>query len=438
MNGSMLSRTSMFRRAGRLGVLLLAACLALPATAAKKPKDPPGTRRPPARQTQYIGAGVFKDLDEAQKALDAKDYPKATAALDRVRARQNKLNDYERATLYNLYAAMYYQQNDAPHAIEAYRSVLAQAELPEGLRLSTLFALAQMYIVTEQFPLAVSALDQWFKLAQDPAPEAYVLLAQAYYQQQQYAAAEKALLDALRVAGEKNQPPRENWLGLLRAVYYELGNYEQSAKVLEVLAAQYPSESYYLQLSGMYGLMGRQRAQLATLHAAHLAGMLSKDRDLLNLARLYLVEEAPFAAVRLLREAFDKQRIPADVDNLQLYAQALFLAKEYEAQIPVLRQLAQSSGESRHHMLLGQALVELGQWNEAIDAFDAALKGKDLADPAPVRMQLGTAQFNAGRLHDARRSFILVQDDPKHGQAAANWVKFVGAEIQRRQAIENR
>ncbi|WP_370307798.1 tetratricopeptide repeat protein, partial [Sinimarinibacterium flocculans] len=218
-------------------------------------------------------------------------------------------------------------------------------------------------------------------------------------------------------------------------VYYELGDYAKAAKVLEILVASYPSESYVLQLSGMYGLMGEQKKQLATLHAGYLGGMVTKKGDLLNLARLYLVEDVPYPAVQLLTKAFRDQVIEPEAETLQLYAQALALAQEREAQIPVLKRLAEMTGEARHYAFLGQALAEAGNWQAAIDAFQSALKGKDLDDPDGIRMQLGTAQFNAGRLSDARRTFIAASESDKHGETASNWIKFVGAEIERKRAM---
>ncbi|MES0873498.1 tetratricopeptide repeat protein [Sinimarinibacterium thermocellulolyticum] len=206
--------------------------------------------------------------------------------------------------------------------------------------------------------------------------------------------------------------------------------------MLEILVAQYPSESYVLQLSGMYGLMGEQKKQLATLHAGYLGGMVTKRADLLNLARLYMVEEVPYPAVQLLTKAFKDKLIEPDAETLQLYAQALALAQERDAQIPVLKRLAELTGESKHYAFLGQAQAEAGNWGEAIAAFEKALQAKDVEDAAGIRMQLGTAQFNAGRLNDARRTFIAAAESDKHGETAANWIKFVSAEIERKRAME--
>lgn len=422
-----MSRTPSVHRV--LVAILLAGVTSLSPAAQDKPT------KPQTKQTQFISQAVFKDLEKAQQAIDAKDYPGAIAALDVVKARGDKLNDYERATLYNLYAAVYYNQDDTPKAIASYIEVLKTPNLPEGLRDSTLFALAQMYFVTEDYSKAIQVLNRWFETVPEPSADAYVLLAQAHYQLSDFQKAEKALIDALKLAKAKQQAPKENWLALLRAVYYELGDYAKAAKVLEILVASYPSESYVLQLSGMYGLMGEQKKQLATLHAGYLGGMVTKKGDLLNLARLYLVEDVPYPAVQLLTKAFRDQVIEPEAETLQLYAQALALAQEREAQIPVLKRLAEMTGEARHYAFLGQAQAEAGNWQAAIDAFQSALKGKDLDDPNGIRMQLGTAQFNAGRLSDARRTFIAASESDKHGETAANWIKFVGAEIERKRAM---
>ena len=414
---------------GLLALILSAAPLHAQDKDSKKPV------RPPTKQTQSLSPAVFKDFDEAQQALDAKDYVKATTALDRVKARQDKINDYEKATLYNLYAVIYYAQDQTQKAIEAYQQVLKTPNLPEGIKNSTLFALAQMYFVIEDYPKAIATLGEWFKQAEDPSADAWVLLAQAHYQQNDFKKAEQSILEGLKVARTKQQAPKENWLALLRAVYYELGDYDKTVRILELLVAQYPSESYYLQLSGMYGLQGNQKAQLATLHAAHEGGMVTGKSDLMNLARLYLVEEVPYPAVQIITQGLRSRTLEPNAETLQLYAQALALAKEYDAQIPVLKRLAEMTGESKHYTFLGQALAEAGTWDEAIAAFNKALGAKDLEDPNSIRMQLGTAQFNAGKLTEARRTFIAAVDSQKYGDTASNWIKFVGAEIERQKAM---
>ena len=401
---------------------------------AKEKKEKPVP--PPTKQTQVIRAETYKGMEVAQKAYEAKDYAGAITALDGLKAKEAKFNDYERATLYNLYAAVYYAQDNVPKAIEAYITVLKQPNLNDALRDGSLYALAQLYFISEQYPKAIAVVKKWLSASANPSPEGYALLAQANYQIQKYAEAEQALVQSLRISKERGVAPKESALSLLRAIYYERKEYAKAAKVLEILVTQYPGKSaYWQQLAGMRGLLDQQREQTTLMHAAYRGKLLTSESDLLNLARLYMVQDAPYAAVRLLTQGMRDKAIKPSTQNLELYAQALAMSREYEKQIPVLKKLAELSGESKHYIYLGQAYNELGQWAEAVTAFRSGLKAKNMDKTADVQMQLGTALFNANRYAEARQSFVAAQQSPTLAQQAGQWVKFVDQEIERRQAV---
>lgn len=415
--------------------LLLAASLVPAAQAADASKKP---EKPQTKVTQTLSQATYKQMEIAQKAFDAKDYKGAEAALDVLKAKQEKLNDYERATLWNLYAGVFRAQEDNKRAIGAYVTVLKQPNLPDGLHNDALFALAQTYFLIDDYAAAIRVLDKWFASVQDVQPDAWILYAQAWYQQQKYEQAKAPILKALGIAKSRNLPLKENWLGLLRAVYFELKDYGSAAKVMEILVTTYPKDSYFLQLAGIYGLLGEQKKQAEVMHLAYLGGYVHNPGDLLNVARLYLAEEAPARAVDLLKAKFRDKTLDVNAENLQLLAQSLALAKETEQSIPVLTKLAGMTGESKHYNYLGQAYTQLNNWPKAADAFQAALKGKDVANAANLQMQLGTALYNAGKLNDAKQAFIAASSADHQKDAALNWVKFIDTEIQRNNALRAR
>ncbi|AXQ28494.1 hypothetical protein D0B54_07265 [Solimonas sp. K1W22B-7] len=402
---------------------------------AKDSKDKPVP--PPTKQTQVIRAETYKGMEVAQKAYEAKDYNGAIAALDLLKAKEAKFNDYERATLYNLYAAVYYAQDKVPQAIEAYINVLKQPNLPDALRDGSLYAMAQLYFISEQYPKAIAVVKKWLSVSPTPSPEGYALLAQAYYQTQKYKEAEQALVTSLKISKERGQAPKESALALLRAIYYERKEYPKAAKVLEILVGLYPGKAaYWQQLAGMKGLLDQQREQTTLMHAAYRGKLIGSESDILNLARLYMVQDAPYAGVRVLTQGLKDKVVKPNAQNLELYAQALAMSREYEKQIPVLKKLAEISGQSRHYLYLGQAYAELGKWTEAATAFRTALKGGERT--ADIQMQLGTALFNADRYAEARGAFTAAQQSPALAQQAAQWVKFVDQEIARREAVNAR
>ena len=421
--------TAMMRRVA-VGVLALATAGGALADDAKKPV------KPETRITQTLSQATYKQMDLAQKAFEAKDYKGAEADLDVLKAKQDKLNDYEKATLYNLYAAVYRSEDDNKRAVEAYVNVLKQNNLPEGLRNNALFALAQTFFLMEDYKKSIAVLNKWFAVVTDVQPDAYVLLAQAYYQLNAYEAAKAPILKALTGAKQRNQPFKENWLGLLRACYYELKDYPNATRVMEVLVTTYPKDTYFLQLSGLYGLQGDQKKQMEVMHAAYLGGYVTRPSDLLNMARLYLAQDAPQRAVDLMIAKLRDKTLPISVENLQLLAQAMSLAKDIEQSVPVLTKLADMSGESRHYNYLGQAYTQLGSWDKAAEAFSAALRAKDVSNPSGLQMQMGTALYNANKLGPAKQAFEEAAAAPSEHDAASNWVKFINTEIERNEALK--
>ena len=410
-------------------------CVALATQTFAADKKPPPVK-PPTKQTQVIRAEVYKKMDVAQKAFEAKDYAGAITALDALKTGYDKLNDYEKATLWNMYGATLYTKGDTRGAIDAYLNVLKQNNLPDGLRDGGLHTLAQLYFITEEYDRAIAVVKQWMAVMTAPQPDGYVLMAQAYYQKKNYKQTELNLLQALQIAKTQNITPKENWLALLRAVFYEEKQYVKSAKVLEILISLYPENgSYWQQLAGMDGLLEKQQEQMNILHGAYRVGLLSNEGDLLNLARLYMVQNIPYPAAQLISKGMVAKNIKVNAETLQLYAQALVMAREYDRQIPVLKKLTEMTGESKHYVYLAQAYFQLDKWPESAAALREALKAKNVTKPAEIQVQLGNALYNAGKLEEARDVFAIAAKNPSTAESASNWVKFVGTEIQRKKAL---
>jgi len=393
--------------------------------AAEKPQ------KPQTVVTQSLSQKVYKQMEAAQKAFGDKDFKGAEKALDDIKAGYDKLNDFEKATLWNLYAAVFRNENDNKRAIDAYFNLLKQNNLPEGLRNDALFSLAQTYFLDENYPDAIKVLKKWIGMVTEPQPDAYILEAQAYYQLNQYEQAKAPILEALRIAKKNGQPFKENWLALLRAAYFETKDYKDATTVLETLAAQYPKSTYLMQLSGMKGLMGDQGKQADIMNVAYLGGMISSAPDVLNMARLYMAQGAPQRAVDLLLDKLRTKTLAVNTETLQLLAQAQTLARDTEQSVPVLTKLAEMTGESRNYVFLGQAYTQLGQWDKAAEAYQSALQAKDPTNPAGIHMQLGTAYYNANKLQQAKAAFAGAAGSPSEGVAAGNWVKFIDTELQR-------
>ena len=412
--------------------LLFATLLALSILPAQAQED---RRKPPTKVTEKLSPQVYEKILAAQTLMEGKDMAGAEAAINELLVDRDSRNDYELSQIYNFLAAIHYEQGRIDDTIRDYLNIVALAEAPEQVRTNALFRLAQLYFVEGQYERSVKVLERWMTQVESVRPEAHMLMAQAYYQMEQYDQAKAPIISALREAKRRQQAPAESWLALLRAVYYELGDYRNAVKVLAQMVKRWPNPSYYKQLSGMLGLMEQQKGQLYVMHAAAVGDMLETEFEILNLARLYMAEDAPYPAVDVLQSAMKAGLVEESAANLQLLAQAMSLAKDPEGQIPVLKKAAALSGEAKDYMYLGQAQLALYQWAEAAESLERAVRIGGLERPGSVYMQIGTAYYNLKRYSRARQAFKEAGQYPDFAQQSAQWVRFIESEVARDQAM---
>src|SRR6056300_459923 len=178
------------------------------------------------RRTPALREATYKRLAESQELVDLKDYAGADQVLLELLERRG-LNAYEIASAYNMRAFVSFSNEDYPGAIAAYEGVLSQSpEIPEALEQSALYSLGQLYFVQEDYTKAIGYLNRWFEVTENPGPQPFMFLAQAYYQLEQYTKVPEIVQQAMDVAVARDQDIKENWWLLSRAAYYELEDWD--------------------------------------------------------------------------------------------------------------------------------------------------------------------------------------------------------------------
>ncbi len=268
-------------------------------------------------------------------------------------------------------------------------------------------------------------------LTKDENLTAYEMMAQAYYQMEQY---RKALVPAQKVielTKAAGQPVKENSYLLVRVLYYELGENQQVAATLKEMIKRYPKKQYWIQLASVYGQMEDQRKQLNVLELAYLQGYLEKETELLTYASLLLNEDLPMRAAKVLQKGLDDGIIISTLDHWRLLAQAWTLAQEHEKAIPALTRAAELSEDGKLDIILAQSYMNLGRWSEAVAAARNGIRkgGLDRTDQAQV--MIGQAFFEMEQFDDARQAFQAAQADRRSRQLAAQWLSYIDSEEDR-------
>lgn len=382
------------------------------------------------RKTPAMREKVYKVLAKAQEAMEAGDTATALSEL-RGLERQKDLNSYELAQMHTFYGYLYFDQEDFPNAIKAYENVLRQENLPQAMETGTRYSLAQLYFATEDYPNAVRALNKWFEVANNPGPDPYILLGQAYYQTKQYDKAIPPILKGMSMAEERGKEIKENWYLILRVIYFEQGKMDKVAEILETLVRKFPKKEYWTQLSGIYGELGQSRKQVIAYEMAYLQGMLNSGREIVTMAQLLMQAEVPYRAAVVLDKGIKDGVVQGNAKNWRLLSQAWMVAAEDEKAIPALVEAARLSGDGELDIRLAQSYLNTDNWEGAAESARAGIAKGGLRRPDQAHTILGMALYEMERYNEALAAFREAAKDRRSATVATQWIQHIEKEKDR-------
>lgn len=400
---------------------------------AKDEDEPPPEK---TRKTQAISAKVYEKLAKAQEEAEAKNYDGALKILDSLRRSQgDKLKGYDAASVWNVYGFIHYSKERYNDAIAAYKKVVAEEDIPDALEQGTKYTLAQLQFVVEDYPAAVNALKEWFKVANNPGPDPYVLLGQAYYQTKQYDQALASVEKGMSIARDRELKPKEHWYLLLRVLYYEKNNYKKTAEVLEELVKRWPKREYWVQLAGMYGELKREKDQLLAMEAAYVQGMLNREGELLNMAYLFLGNEMPYKAAKVVEKGIKEKKIKPTSKNLELLGNSWRQAQHVEESIAALEQAAKKSDSGELYARLAAVYLDNEEFRKSVDAANKGFQKGGIKRQDNLWVVKGMAEFNLDRLKSAKQSFRNAGQDKRSKKLSQQWLSYLDKEQNRRDQL---
>ena len=387
------------------------------------------------RKTPALRNNIYEKLAEAQVFAEAKQYTEAEAVLNDMldaTSKKSKLNRYELANVYNTYAYLRYAVEDYNGALNYYQKVIDQRpEIPLALEINTLYTVAQLYFLQENWLKGIDTLNKWMAVTETPSTNAYVLLANGYFQLKDYDKSLSNIQTAIDREEAAGKLPKEQWYNLARFIHYDRENFREALNVLELLIMYYPKKQYWVQASHLYSEEKDEARQLALLEATYEQNLLDRSQDIVLLSQLYLQAEVPFPAALAMEKGFADNIVEEESKNYELAGVAWRQAQEVAKSLPMLEAAASKSEKGELYARLGNVYLDVDKNEEAIKALKRGLDRGGVKRPDQARLALGMAYFNLGDFTSARRAFRDARKDKRARSYADQWLKYITSEERR-------
>ena len=409
-----------------------------------------------ARVLSTKAAKIITQVVEALERVDDEgkenpDFAQAKRLLTEMERDKDNFKSYDRSIMYNYWGYLYFNDEDYDKAMRSYELLLNEPEVTLPLRTASLYTLAQLYLVKENYAKGIELILTWMDEVENVTAQSYSLLAQAYFQTNNFQKSLDSMLEAVRLAEEvEGYKPKENWYVLLAACYSELKDQkkvtekialEKQRDIYEILVNYYPKKLYFLQLGGVYGQMNREVDYMITLKAAFEKDLLDREGEYLALAQLLLLNKNPYWAAQVLVHGQNKkvaiknektgkdeiQPVVKDTEkNLKLLADAWRIAQETDKAIPVLEKAAKISEDGETFILLGNLYLVEDKLDDAVRAINEGIKKGKLKKPSQARLVLGQAYFELENFEEAKKQFRIAarDEDSRVKKTANNWIKY--------------
>lgn len=416
----------------RIFVLLVCGIFATGAAYADQEDEDRDNRK--TKQAQAVSKAVYDRIQKAQEAIDADDSAAALKILNTLKGKKG-LTDYELQNVLNYIGFVYYNLEKMPEAIATYEEMLRIPSIEEQIKKQTLYTLAQLSTMEEDYNKALRLLDEWFVLETNPAPDPYILYAQNLYQVNRYADMVRPIEAAMAVAEKRELTVKEDWYVLLNFAFFQQEDYEKVRDIQKILLINWPKKRYWFSLAGAYTELGEEQNLVAAYDAAMTQGLLEKESELVTMAQLYLQREVPYKAAVLLTEEMEKGRVAKNAKNYRLLSQAWTLAAEDKKAIPALQQAAKLSDEGELDLRLGNAYLNLGQFGECVAAINNGIKKGGIKSPDHAQISLGMCLYNQQKYRASIAAFREAGKTRRSGKVSRQWIRVINSDIERNEQI---
>lgn len=381
-----------------------------------------------SRRAALTSKGTHRRLSRAHTLMAKNKLDSAIEMLNRLMKSTEK-RKHEQAQVMQALGFAWAQKENYKKALQYLQGSLDLKVLPYNPTMSTLYTISQVYMAQDNYDMALKKIDEWFSLADEPSPDAYVIKATIFAQRKN----SKKALELVTKAIDMTDKPKETWLAFAVAMNYELERFKEAGRLLEKLVGLYPQKKkYWKQLTGVYLNLDNNTKALATMELAHKGEYLESKSEILNLVSLFIFGGIPYKAGKLLEKALAEGTVPKTQKNYEILGDAWVQAEEMEKGLKAYAASAKMAKDGRIFAKQGRIYLEQEKWKEADKYLTQGLKMGKIKSQHHVHMALGVARFNLKQFDSATASFKAAKKSSKTVEKQAEqWISYVKTEDMR-------
>ena len=387
------------------------------------------------KQAQAVSKEVYDRIQKAQEMIDAEDQQGALKLLNAIKTKKG-ITEYELQNVLNYIGFVHYNLENIDEAMAAYEEMIRIPSIEPQIKKQTIYTMAQLSTMQEKYDQALKYLEEYFVLETNPAPDNYILYAQNLYQVNRYADMVAPIEQAITTAERREMTIKEDWYVLLNFAYFQQENYAKVRDIQKILLVNWPKKRYWFSLAGAYTELGEDANLMAAYDAAHTQGLLEKETEFTTMAQLYMQHEVPYKAGVLMEREMETGRVSKDAKNYRLLSQAWTLAAEDEKSIPALEAAASLSEDGELNLRLGNANLNLGQYDECVAAIRDGLRKGGIKSPDNAQISLGMCLYNQKEYNEAIAAFRAAGETQRSSKIARQWISVIESDIERNKQIQ--
>ena len=210
-------------------------------------------------------------------------------------------------------------------------------------------------------------------------------------------------------------------------MHYERESWRACIPLIKDMLRLFPErQAYWSQLAGVHLALKDYAAATTALELAYRDGALKHERELIQLARLYLHTGMPHKAARLLEQQLELGRIADTSAHQKLLARSWSSSGERDQAILALERTIGTSAAPMIRLQLAQWYIEAERWKAAEELLATVVENtEENRLKAQGWLLIGIARYEQKKIPAAQNAFNHASQLPTTREAASQWLEFL-------------